>query len=616
MSAAEVSTRLWERAFRLSYFILRDRSRAHECVARAAEKLAAQRTRERRRSYWRARKQELTIRRISRPAEDSLQWLVFLEAEAFEKEQESHGTAAEEDMIVRYIKHLAQLTTVNSSFHVNIGFNRLLRKYSTSEVQQIYELATRRYPGAEEYRKAKGKLLNQLSGRFERFLEVRTGQYGELQFAAHEDDAPWAALVEECLDFFTPWSSHTSCLHAGAALEAGPRVGGSRPAAIIPDRLETGWCHWFMHSTCYGRLAQQSGFDPPQERLSVPRFLHHDGSSRGSGPGSIERRAASLSQEESRILHERVAAAMAAGDGLGLRPFRIVAQGRVCGKLDPARNEQLSFEIADGTRLLELRSEAAGEDRILATHWIDYSEDGGIVAGEYTIALRGGRQLALSVVPRSQAGDGLRASAAIVTIESRASRSLFGWLGSFGSASDGRGALLRPALASVALVAVGALAAGTYLGFATSRDRHLIEQMAAQLAAQKAALVELERGPKPAIPSVAEVAHYAFSSDLPNLRGAGSAGEPVVSFAPADSMVLLQLPVSGGDGTYRVRLSSFPQDEERMIETALRPVKHGDQWIVEFALPAALVDGGSHYLLALTQGGADRGRYLFEVHKK
>ena len=84
MSAAEVSTRVWERAFQLSYFILMDRSRARECVARAVEKLAAQRTREKRRAYWRVHKQELTIRRISRPAEDTLQWLIFLESDGFE----------------------------------------------------------------------------------------------------------------------------------------------------------------------------------------------------------------------------------------------------------------------------------------------------------------------------------------------------------------------------------------------------------------------------------------------------------------------------------------------------------------------------------------------------
>jgi hypothetical protein len=314
MSAAEVNTRLWERAFQLSYFILRDRSRARECVTRAVEKLSVQRTREKRRSYWRARKQELTIRRISRPAEDTLQWLVFLESEGFEKELESQAAPAEADLMVRYIKHLAQLTTVNSSFHVNIGFNRLLRKYTTSEVQQIYELATQRYPGAEEYRKAKGKLLNQLAARFERFLTVRTAQYGELQFETQNHQA-WSGLVDECLELFTPWSGHRSCLQEDLKV---------RPAAAagnIPDRVETSRCHWFMHSTCYGRLAQQVGFDAPQERLSVPRFLHHDGDNRGSGPGSPERRTAPLSQEESRMLHERVASVMAGSGPIAPQPL-------------------------------------------------------------------------------------------------------------------------------------------------------------------------------------------------------------------------------------------------------------------------------------------------------
>ena len=42
MPAAAVNEKLWERAFQLSYFVLRDRERARECLARAVEKLAAQ----------------------------------------------------------------------------------------------------------------------------------------------------------------------------------------------------------------------------------------------------------------------------------------------------------------------------------------------------------------------------------------------------------------------------------------------------------------------------------------------------------------------------------------------------------------------------------------------
>ena len=614
MSAVEVSAKHWERAFQLSYFVLRDRSSARECLARALEKLAAQRSREKRRTYWRGQKKKLTIRRISRPAEDTLQWLVCLESEAWEKEQESQGQPTEADMVVRYVKHLAQVTTGSSSFHVNVGFNRLLRNYSTPEVQQLYELATVRYPASEEYRKAKGKLLNQLAARFERFLRIRTGQYGELQFETHEAHERWFRLVEECLEVFAPWSAHKSCLQDGSELRgvaSGPSVGASG-SSPMPDRLETNRCHWFMHSTCCGRLMEQLGFDPPRERLAVPRFLHHDGGDPGSHPASLERRTGPLSDDESRILHERTSAAAAQGQVIALSPLKIIAHGRVCARLDPRRDERCRFEIPQGTRLLEIRSDAVQESRILATHWLDYGEDDHFLAGEYTVGLRGGRELALSVMPASEP-DGQPGSRAFVTIESRsvsslreALRSLERWLGEPGT-------LLRPALASMVFVAIGILVSSLYFGARVSQDRLIISRMTQEVASEKSAIA-LERAPTAA---AQVIARYAFRSESSNLRGMGSPGEPVVTFAPGESLVLLELPV-GNDArsAYRVTLSSFPQEQERLSETALKPVKREGRWIVDFALPAALVEGDTHYLLSLTRpDSAEDRRYLFEVRK-
>ena len=615
LNAVEVSEVLWQRAFQLSYFVLRDRSSARECLARALEKLAAQRSREKRRTYWRGRKKELTIRRISRPAEDTLQWLVCLESEVWEKEQESRGEPTEADMVVRYVKHLAQVTTGSSSFHVNVGFNRLLRNYSTPEVQQLYELATVRYPASEEYRKAKGKLLNQLAVRFERFLRIRTGQYGELQFEAHDAHECWLRLVEECLEMFSPWSAGKSCLQDGSELRGvasrpSGRASGSPP---VPDRLETNRCHWFMHSTCCGRLVEQLGFDPPRERLAVPRFLHRDGGDPGSQPASPERRTEPLSHNEVRILHERTTAAATQGQAIALLPMKIIAHGRVCATLDPRRDERYRFEIPEGTRLLEIWSDAADESRILATHWIDYSEENHFLAGEYTILLQGGRQLALSVMPASEP-DGQAGSRAFMTVEARSASSLREALRSLGSWLGEPGTLLWPALASVAFVAIGVLLSSFYFRSRLSQDRLIIGRMTEEVASQKAATAALERAPKA---SVQAIARYAFRSEASNLRGAGSAGEPVVSFAPGESLVLLEVPVGADeDGAYRMTLSSFPQEQERLSETALKPVKREGQWVVEFALPAALVEGDTHYLLALSQpDGAGSRRYVFEVRK-
>jgi hypothetical protein len=67
---------------------------------------------------------------------------------------------------------------------------------------------------------------------------------------------------------------------------------------------------------------------------------------------------------------------------------------------------------------------------------------------------------------------------------------------------------------------------------------------------------------------------------------------------------------------YRATLSSFPEEQERLSEATLRPLKSGNRWIVEFALPTALVESDTHYLLTLTPTeGTDSARYLFEVRK-
>jgi hypothetical protein len=500
-------------------------------------------------------------------------------------------------MVVRYVKHLAQVTTVSSSFHVNVGFNRLLRNYSTPEVQQVYELATERYPAAEEYRKAKGKLLNQLAARFEHFVRIRKAQYGELQFETHEQHQGWSALIEQCLELFSPWSSHQGCFQETAS---GPR-GRTGRESRGPDRLETNRCHWFMHSTCYGRLVTQLGFDPPRERLSVPRFLHHDSGDPGSNPNSLERRTAPLSSDDTRMLRERVSA-VDQDAAIALAPLRIVAHGAVLATLDPARDQRRRFEIEEGTQLLEVRSSEAEGDRILATHWIDYGEDHRILAGEYTVGLQSGRQLSFNVAPANESG-------AVVTVESGSTATVRAGLFNF------QGGLLRPMLASVVLVAVGGLVASAYFAPRISQDRALIGQMTEEVAAQKATITTLQRLPKEVIPSIAR---YAFSSEAPNLRGAGNPGEPLVAFSPGQSLVILELPADGDErSTYRVTLRTFPEQQERLSETALQPVKNGSRRVVEFTLPAALVEGNGHYLLDLTRigGSADTRRYVFEVRK-
>src|ERR1700736_6181374 len=154
-----------ERGFQLASFILHDRPTAIRVVSDAINKLTVQHDREQKRAYWRDKYLKGKITRISRENGDALQWLIYFEAENYEMEQEELGQQTLRDMVIRYVKHLMQISTPMSAFYVSVGLHRLLHNYNTSEVQRVYEWVTEHFPGAQEYRRVKGALMNQLQAR-------------------------------------------------------------------------------------------------------------------------------------------------------------------------------------------------------------------------------------------------------------------------------------------------------------------------------------------------------------------------------------------------------------------------------------------------------------------
>lgn len=609
---------LWQRAFQLAFFIVPDRRSAYEIAGRAVEKLGAQRSRERRRSYWRGRNLKLRIRRISRPDADALQWLVYLESEECERERERNGQHNEADLVIGYVKHLVQLTTGSSSFYVNVGLNRLLRNYSTPEVQQVYEFITEHYPASEEYRKVKGRLMNRLAARFDGFLKIRTSEYRELRFETYVDQKTWAGLVEECLEAFTPWSTRDACLRGQPELKFGDPGSGARHPAFPnhADGIETSRCHWFMHSPCYGKLAKKLGLDPPEERLSVPQFSPNSDGGQGPAPGSTGRKGAPLTDAEMRALKDRIDSSERKRQQGPSRCVKIVAHGVVCARLDPARNETRQFEILEGIRLLEVRDDEAGSNLTLATHWIDYTECDGIAPGEYTIALQNKRDLVFKIVPGRSGTE--QEGGATVSVESRSSSLVRPWFDVIGSYARVRRNLSAYAFATVLLIALGWLGASAFYRSKVARQQQTIAHMAAEIASQNAASAPPQQ--KPPLPTDI-VATFLLTSASPSLRGTDNPEEPVVTFAPGASLVMLDLSaVEGKNGSYRASLSSFVEQHELLREDSLKPSKTRNGRVVEFALPSTLVVDRTHYLITLdTLDGAGHStsvsRFLFEVRK-
>lgn len=601
----------WERAFHLAFFIIPDRTSALEVLKSAIEKLGSQRSRERRRTYWRGRNRKLRIRRISRPGGDTLQWLIYLESGAYEKKQEESQEPTKVDLVIRYAKHLVQLTTGASSFYVNIGLNRLLRNYSTPEVQQIYEFTTEHYPASEEYRKVKARLMNALTARFDRFLRIQTSEYRELRFETCQNQAQWLGVVEECLEFFTPWSSRRACLEGLADLRVGePGTGVWHPdLPSHPDGVETNRCHWFMHTPCYGELAKKLGFDAPQKRLSVPQFSLR-GNDGPNGNANISGRTTDrLSEDERNALKDHLDSSETKRKQASTRLLKIVTHGVVRAHLNPYQDDRLQFDIPDGTKLIEIQSEVNGSNLTLATHWIDYTECEGIASGEYTISLRDKRELILKVVPSSY--EGKEEGGAVVVVAARSASFLSPWLQRIAYFFEARRKLWGYAVAAVVLVGLGWFAA-------TMRDQ---AQLARQRVSQPLASGRATMAQQPSREATRPVPTYLLAAGVPTLRGPGGAKEAAVVFAPNGPLVMLELLIPRPfSDSYRASLSSFVDDQELLSENPLTRKRTDSGWVVEFAVPSSCVTNDTHYLVTLAS--LDRSghatpvaRYVFQVRK-
>src|SRR5260370_28709007 len=268
----EAPTELLQDGFRLAYFILPDRSTAIDILVRALEKLRVRSRREIRRLYWRDKHAERPVRRIARSDVDMLQWLIMFESGEDERAQERAGNPSLRSMAIRYIKHLVQVTTSLSSFYVNVGLTRLLNNYSTAEAQRIYEMLMCRFPGPDEYRRAKAALMDKMTQRFAGFVKIKRVEHGELRFETFEDQKRWAGLVDDCLRTFTPWSTQGHCSQFVTSNGGNTKLASAyRAAHADQNQIEIRCCPILIEPACYRELLKEMAFDPPDTKLALPR---------------------------------------------------------------------------------------------------------------------------------------------------------------------------------------------------------------------------------------------------------------------------------------------------------------------------------------------------------
>jgi len=464
---------LLNRAFELAYFILGDRPASIYVAMAAMDKLKTASTNQGRRLYY------TPTGRSAYPAARTkvnlselhlLQRLVYIESELFERLIEGQRqTVQQDDLIIRYIKHLVRITTKHNSFYVTLGLCRLLYNYSTGDTSEIYNLVLQdpeRIRDDYYYRSRKKRLMQEIKDRFGSLVRTQRGLRGEERFQPQEDSQRYASLVKECLIRFTPW--HSAC---ALPEELNPKrnvitqllfEGGD------PDKehaIELNRIHTLIHPECLNRLTAALGLDPADKRLELPSFFV---SNEGFRPPEDRFNPAGLTEGELDAIRRYLDKNTVQRKQFSQTQLRLMIDGQKQADFELEHSRGVRFDLEEGSELLEIRSVGsieAQDDTCLAVCLLKYDQSG-VLPSDSTVVRGRGQTLSLAVSPSSDASGEARGATLKVDYEpTTLPRSIFrslprirAWLHElFDFRPRGSVRILEPALGLmfIALCAVG-----------------------------------------------------------------------------------------------------------------------------------------------------------------
>ncbi|HEV3038156.1 MAG TPA: hypothetical protein VHA33_10310 [Candidatus Angelobacter sp.] len=593
---------LLEKGFALAHFIFPHRPTAISILMRAMNKLETQRGQESKRNYWRDKYLKRWITRVNRNDSDTLQWLIYFESDSFEKQQEQSDEHTAKDLVVRYIKNLVRMTTAMSSFHVNIGLHRILHNYSTGEVQKTYEFMTERYLGADEYRRAKSVLMTKLEDRFGKYLQSVKTAHGEVRFEASPDQRRWVSLVRECLTAFTPWSTMGGCLIPESL---GPATGhlchllsGQGHEKLKQDKIEINRCHALIDPICHGRLIKALGFDPPDEKLALPRFLMEtDKTDTNPGQPSPTSR---LTKEELTSIRDSLSEEAALRQNASPSVLRVLVDHQERAIIDLDHESQTQFEIQEGAELIEIWAHDRGKELLLASQLIGYTEGQGMAPVTSRISIRGRKKLILSITPAPGTQEVRSATVSLACFSDDSTA----W-GKEGSRSwRWFGPVPKFALASAALVALGWYVSASMYRHELSAQRASYEKINQELARERAALASATKPSENVVPKqdpqAVPVLSYMLMGDDVVTRGPGGPAQPTVVVPDRPALVDLKLPIGReAHPFYRAVLKPFLEEKEILSENLLRAQPTAAGPVILFTVPTIFLAHNQDYMVIL-----------------
>jgi hypothetical protein len=459
----ETADEVLNRAFELAYFILGDRPASIYVAMAAMDKLKVALTNQSRRLSY------IPVGRASYPAARTkvnlseihlLQQLVYIESELFERLIEGQRkTIHQEDLIIRYIKHLIRITTKHNSFYVTLGLCRLLYNYSTAETSDIYNLVLQdpdRIRDDYYYRARKKHLMQEIKDRFGGLLRTQRGLRREERFQPQEDSRKYSNLVKQCLIRFSPWQS--ACV---LPKDVDPNRNVIRELVFEggdPDEeheVELNRIHTLIHPECLQRLTVALGFDHPDERLELPVFFI---SSEGARPMEDRFHPTELTAGELDAIRHYLDKNTVHRKQFSLTQLRLLVDGRPRRDFEISPSRSIKLDLDDGSQVIEVRSLSVIEkqkDTSLAICLLRYDQSG-VIPVNSGISLGNGSQISLMVSPLTDASGEARGATLEVgyeqTVQARANSrwmpDIAGWRETLTDLSvSSRVRFLKPALA-------------------------------------------------------------------------------------------------------------------------------------------------------------------------
>ena len=305
---------------------------------------------------------------------------------------------ADEDLVIRFIKHLVRISLKRSTFYAVLAIGRLSYDYGTSEVRQIYDVLMQdgaRFRDNPYLRKQKRVLMREVIERFGKMVRVVETPDREHRFLAQPTTQMLIDLVRECLRSFTPWN--TTCVLPARfdPTDKIPALCFSGTDSDDESLIELNRFHTALDPDCFSRIVASLGFDSPDKRLAMPQFFISNGATpRGDRSNPPLLADADYSQfKQTREERSRRRRAFFA------RGLQIYVDGVECAAFDPRHESRVAVMIKPTANVVEVHGQDGGGDLPLMTLLVDNYD---IQSGESikdALLLEGGQKFTTSITP-------------------------------------------------------------------------------------------------------------------------------------------------------------------------------------------------------------------------